>query len=201
MEKTRRQKVVIIIMALLILFLEGVRERYYLKARTLPFLDSKSYNNIWKTSGYFSIEGTWVIDDDKIVYPLKVGKITCYKSQMICKEETAIYRNIGNSVVSDDSPIVNLVVHNINKIDKNIIQYKENGSCSVTLGKIDTDNGDVSELTVFKDTNKCIGLFGVKPSKNQYVYLQDGITVLLENNKKIKTFKNVPLLWILSRKI
>ena len=201
MKKLSKEKIIIIIMAIIIVFLEGSRENYYIQSNTFPFLQSKYYSKDWKETGSLRINGTWVIDNDKIAYPAQTSEINCYKPDMTCTEVTAMFGNTDEDGVGKDNLlIVNSTIHYIDKIDDNIIQYTEKGNCGQTVGTINISTGDVSEITVSNNSKKCLlSAFGIKASKNLYSHLADGIEVSQIHDKKIRTFKDIPLFWTLGK--
>ena len=220
MEKVKLQKIIIIILLLIIVILEFAREVYYIEAKTVPLLSSKSYSNHWKDLGYFSTEGTWVWDnDDERAYLTQKSTITCLKSNMTCTEATA---NLGEDNILN----VYLDIYNIDKVDKNVIQYSEDDALSaskalgiITTGTINLNNGKVSAITAISvrmskllsgelttkevredaEKERQTGISELSKTQYNHVRLEDMVKVNQSHNEKIKTFKNTPLLWLLGK--
>lgn len=73
-------------------------------------------------------EGTWVLDNEKLAYPLNVTKITCYKEISTCIEARAEIMSGGDS----DSLLLNTYDFPITKWDNYEIIADAPGGCRKT---------------------------------------------------------------------
>ncbi len=198
--------IIIIVMLFIIVFLEFAREFYYFQSKKFPYLTNKIYFNNWKELGYFSAQGTWVMDNDTIGYPAQTSKITCNKREMTCVEVQAMF-GIIDGIGDNNTLIVDSIIHVIDKFNNDTIQYKEEADCTLTTYTIDLKHGNISGNRVVKDINQCpiVQLIEDKNkadfissmSETKHFHLEDGTKVAQKYDAKIETFKNTPFSWLL----
>lgn len=119
---------------------------------------------------YVSVEGTWILEDEKIAFPINQSKITCYKIERSC-EDIQVELIVPRFDEGGDSYQINIskrTTEIISWSDTEVITRDE-GDCRTSILTINSTTKEVYEVTRNNETELCSkglnSLFKIPPLK------------------------------------
>src|SRR3990167_9923001 len=108
--------------------------------------------SVYRSGGYVSAEGTWIIVGENIAYPIQISKIRCIKDEKTCIEANAYIATFG-----DNSRMLNVELEDyyITKWDDEEVTADTSGGCRVATLIINTKQKEVSSITRNYNESEC----------------------------------------------
>lgn len=110
---------------------------------------------IYRNNGYVSVEGTWTIQGDKIVYPINKAKIVCILQTKVCEEIGAEIWNFNTSSDNSSMLALNSVSYDIKKWDTHEVVAESLHECRINVLTINTSSKEIFQMTRNTTNEKC----------------------------------------------
>lgn len=134
-----------------------------LQRRFMRTRDTKVYASglgdaltISRFQGYLQVEGTWILEDDNIAYPINTSKITCDRTRRECEviQADVVVPAIDDS---DDSYMVNVDSNTYSVVswDAGEVVARDSGTCRTSILTINSNSAEVFAVTRNNETKEC----------------------------------------------
>ena len=132
-----------------------------LKRRSARQKDTRVYTSgsakIFASGGFAKVEGTWIIEDDKIADPINTAEITCDRvaKECVSTQASVVVPQIEKD---DDSYYLNLTSQSYQILSwgTDEIVARDSGKCRVTILTLNLNSNEVFETTRNNETEACL---------------------------------------------
>ena len=105
---------------------------------------------------YLSVEGTWIIENDKIAFPINLSKIECHKHTKICKNNQVDVATPNFESDNDSSQIVLSVYrYEIISWSNTEVVAQSKTDCRTSILTINNSSKEVFEVTRINNAKGC----------------------------------------------